>query len=80
MEKLNTTLARVLSESFPEAKVKIDRSKPSEKFGGLVVWKGFEGTDQVDRQGRLWKVLRQNLSRDEQLKITAILTMTPAER
>ena len=80
MENLNTKIARVLSENFPEAKVTIDRSRPSDKFGGLVVWKGFEGSDQVDRQGRLWKVLRQTLSRDEQLKITAILTMTPTER
>jgi acid stress-induced BolA-like protein IbaG/YrbA len=80
MESLNLKLRRVISESFPDAKVKIDRSKPADKFGGLVVWKGFEGADQVARQERLWKILRDQLSRDEQLKITAILTMTPAER
>ena len=50
------------------------------KVSGFVVWKDFEGMDQVDRQGRVWDVLRAELSPDEQLRITAILTMTPAER
>lgn len=60
--------------------VKTVPAKLLEKFSGLVVWKGFEGLDQVDRQRQVWKVLRSQLSRDEQVRITAVLTLTPAER
>ena len=73
-------LSRVLTQAFPGAAVQLDQSKPLGKFSGLVVWDGFGGLEQVDRQARLWKRLRAELSKEEQLKITAILTMTPAER
>jgi hypothetical protein len=73
-------LSKLVGGQFPGAKVSLDQAKPAEKVGGMIVWDGFEGMEQVDRQNRLWKVLRANLSRDEQLMITAILTMSPSER
>lgn len=77
---LSKRVGRILAEQFPGAKVTIERAKPAEKIGGIIVWKGFDGLDQVDRQSRLWSALRSQLSSDEQRKITAILTMAPAER
>ena len=73
-------VSQLLVRSFPDARISIDEAKPSKKLSGIVVWPGFDGLEQVDRQSRLWKVLRSKLSPEEQLKITAILTMTPAER
>lgn len=75
---LRRKLFRVLKAEFPKADISLDQ--PGTKVSGLIVWQGFEGLEQVDRQSRLWKTLRSSLSRDEQLKISAILTMAPVER
>jgi len=53
--------------------------RPPRKVGGFLIWDGFSGLEQIERQNRLWGVLRERLSRDDQLRITAILTATPAE-
>jgi hypothetical protein len=73
-------LSKLLGRHFPSAKISLDQAKPAEKIGGMIIWDGFEGMDQVDRQNRLWKALRANLSPEEQLMITAILTMSATER
>lgn len=36
--------------------------------------------EQIDRQQKLADVIQANLPRDEQVRITAILTVTPDER
>jgi acid stress-induced BolA-like protein IbaG/YrbA len=75
---LRKKISKVLRQKFPDARVSLDQ--PGERVSGMMVWKGFEGLEQLDRQDRVWKVLRAKLSRDEQLRIAAILTMTPLER
>jgi len=79
-EPLPRKLKRVLAERFPRARIVLERTTPLNKYSGIITWDGFDGLDQVDRQTALWKVLRANLDKDEQLKITAILTMTSSER
>ena len=75
-----TRLLRLLKDNFPGAEFNIQRSGPLERFAGVMVWGGFEGFEQIERQERLWKVLRSHLSPDDERKVAAILTMTPAER
>jgi hypothetical protein len=44
-----------------------------------MVWAGFEGQEQSDRQRRLWQAIRADLPADEQLQVSATLTLTPEE-
>jgi hypothetical protein len=78
--RLKGKIQALLTQNFPNARLMLDESKPLNKVSGMLIWGGFDGMEQIDRQSKLWRVLRSNLSPDEQLKITAILTMTPAER
>jgi stress-induced morphogen len=52
----------------------------NDKVGGFLIWPGFEGYDQVERQRTVWEILRERLSPDEQRRVTAILTITPLEQ
>ena len=69
----------VLARRFPGAEFDLELSVPSRKVGGFVIWPGFEGKEQIDRQQLVWQAIRGDLSRDDQLQITAILTVTPNE-
>ena len=80
MEAFAKKVKDVLVAEFPNATVALEAAKPSKKIGGLMVWEGFKGIEQIKRQTRLWKVLRHRLTPEEQLRITAILTVTPQER
>ena len=80
LDTLSRRLKSILAESFPGASLRIERRGPLKKYGGIIVWQGFEGMEQIDRQRQLWSRLRSALSAEDQLRITAILTMTPAER
>jgi len=80
MEAFAKKVKDVLVAEFPKATVDLDVVKPSKKIGGLMVWEGFKGIEQIKRQTKLWKVLRHRLTPEEQLRITAILTVTPQER
>ena len=80
MEAFAKKVKDVLVAEFPKATIDLDVAKPSKKIGGLMVWQGFKGIEQIKRQTRLWKVLRLRLTPEEQLRITAILTVTPQER
>lgn len=79
-ESFARRLTRVLREAFPGATVRLDKVSSSDKVSGFLVWNGFGGVDQIDRQSRLWQILRARLSAEEQMKISAVLTLTPSER
>lgn len=70
---------RRLEQSFPGATVELE-TPYDDRVGGVLLWDGFQGVDQIDRQRRLWKALRSGLTQGEQLRVTAILTVTPSER
>ena len=80
MEELMNRLRNLLDAEFPEAKVELEQASPAEKVGGFLIWSGFDGMEQIERQQRLADVIRSKLSRDDQIRITAILTVTPDER
>ena len=69
----------MLEREFPGAQISLDQASPSDRVGGLLVWDGFDQMEQIDRQRLVAKKIRENLPREEQMRVTAILTMTTAE-
>jgi hypothetical protein len=79
MEELMQRVRGVLARAFDGAIINLDPASPAEKVGGIVIWDGFEGMEQIERQRLLASKIREGLSPAEQLKVTAILTLTNAE-
>jgi hypothetical protein len=79
MEEFKATLEESLKQSFPGCDPQLEIVEPMEKIGGVLVWQGFEGLPQHERQARLWAFLRQSLDLLDQMRVTAILTVTPLE-
>lgn len=77
-EALKKKLLQLLVEKFADAKIE-DLQVTAGRVGGVLIWSGFKEMAQVDRQQELWKILRSNLDREEQLKISLIITLTPTE-
>ncbi len=80
MEELIDRLRNLLEAEFPGAEVELEAASPTDKLGGFLIWKGFEGMEQIDRQEKLANVIRSRLPHEDQLRISAILTITPDER
>ena len=49
------------------------------KLAAHSLLKKFRGMQQIDRQTALRKVLRENLTREEQICVGVIFTLTPQE-
>ena len=81
MEELIAKVEELLSIHFPSQsnKFEIEETVPSEKIGGSFITQCFDGIDQVDRQTVMRQMLREQLSREEYLKLGVIFTMTPQE-
>jgi hypothetical protein len=69
----------LLIGNFDGSRAELELTPSADKIGGFLVWKGFEGEPHIDRQKQVWSVLRKHLQREDQRKITAILTVSPAE-
>ncbi len=52
---------------------------PEGRVGGFVISDSFRGKSQLERQDMLWDKLDEILDEEKDLKIIALLTMTPAE-
>ena len=76
---LRKKLKGLLESDFPNCSLHLERASGSGRIGGELVWSGFVGKDQLERQTVLSKLMRDQLSRDEQLKLSTILTFTPEE-
>jgi acid stress-induced BolA-like protein IbaG/YrbA len=79
MEKFIQKLTDLLHAGFPGSDVEIEIAVPGQRVRGLLVWNGFQGLEPIERQDRVWDFLEKQLSRDEQLGITTMLTLTPEE-
>ena len=80
MADLIDRLRDLLSKAFPGAEVELEQARPAEKIGGSLIWSGFEGMEQIDRQQKLAQVIRDALPREDQISITLILTLIREER
>lgn len=79
MTKLKSKLLRMLRQQFAGAELDIRYSEFSGKLEGTIVWKGFAGMDQVDRQRALRSLVQSKLTQDERACLSGIFTMTPEE-
>ena len=78
MEDILQKLSALLRSHFPNCELEIEYVADG-NVSGFMIWEGFELLDHIDRQRKVWEVIRKNLSRDEWGKVRAVLTMTPEE-
>ena len=79
MERLRQQLELWLPGQFPQAEIVLDPARRGQKIGGILAWDGFAGLEPIDRQGLLWRAIRTRFHREDQLGISSIITLTPAE-
>lgn len=80
MATLAQKVGSVLAQRFAGASLELKRLRPGDRIGGTVVWDGFTGLSQLDRQTQLRDALIEALAPDEHVKVSFILTVTPVER
>ena len=76
--EIQEKVRKIIEESFPGCQLEIDLDSSSQRVTGFLIWSGFEDIDQMDRQNKLWDVLKKRLG-DEATRILAIFTHTPNE-
>lgn len=68
----------LLGERFPGATANVDSTPYSEKLSGYLIWSGFDGEEQIERQNQVISWLRQRLGAEAKL-ISVILTYSTNE-
>ena len=80
MAEIVERIRDAIEQGLPGAVIDdMDEAGVGGRIGGAVIWSGFSGVEQIQRQEKLWEVLRGALSREEQLQISLIITLTPDE-
>lgn len=79
MATLNQKLKRALTSGFRGAEVMLTPFNHGKRLGGTLIWTGFEGKPQIDRQVELRRLIDKALPLDERLQVSFILTVTPEE-
>ena len=70
----------LLNDEFPQADaLKFEPNTDGRTVSGFLVSEDFNGMENADRQDKLWDILEQNLSIDEQSKILSVIVLTPDE-
>jgi acid stress-induced BolA-like protein IbaG/YrbA len=78
MEDFMQRLTDLLRQQFANCELEIE-PVGSGRIGGFLIWDGFTGREQIDRQREVWRVIRSSLDAHEQRRVSAILTLTPEE-
>lgn len=83
MDDLVSHLENALHHRFPgssPALSLIESGSPIySRVGGFLVWDGFDGVSQRERQRQIWDLLRSDFTTEQQVRVSAILTLTPLE-
>lgn len=79
MDELIQQLNCIFAQEFPGATPELEQAKPLQKVGGYLIWAGFDGVEQIDRQRQVSAAIKRHLAIPEQLQVTTILTLTPDE-
>ena len=53
--------------------------EPPSRVGGFLIWDGFDGINQHERQHQVWEMMRSELSSEALQRVIAVLTLTPLE-
>jgi hypothetical protein len=78
MDDFIQKLTQILQKNFTGSDLELQQAS-AQRVGGLLIWDGFAGKEQIDRQREVWRVLRAELTPDDQLKVAAMLTLTREE-
>ena len=78
-ERLRTSLVEGLKAAGIRAEVQSEAVPMTKLHRVLVLAAKFRHLKQYERQDLVWRIMEKNLSPDEQLRISMILTLTPAE-
>lgn len=81
--KVAHKLIKVLISAFPGATILIENESkfdPASKISAELIWDGFSGMDQIDRQVMLYLVKRDELTLQEFCMTDFIMTLTHAEK
>ena len=70
---------RALRSNFRGAEIHLKRLSAGRRVGGSLIWDGFKGKPQIDRQTKLRRVIERALPPDQQVEVSFILTLTPDE-
>jgi hypothetical protein len=79
MDDLIKKIDEVLRGNLAGATTELELLPPLSKVSGFILWDGFEGNDDMDRQNRVWDLLQTNLTPEERRRVSAIFTLTPHE-
>jgi acid stress-induced BolA-like protein IbaG/YrbA len=71
-------VAQLLQSSFAGATVNVEDG-PYGRVDALVVSGSFQVVSDQARQGLVWRALKQQLSKEEQLQVSFVLASTPEE-
>jgi hypothetical protein len=80
MDKVLQKLKKVLKEEFPSATLDLKRDWDRSRIGGFIIWRGFNGKEFGERHERVWKVIRQHMSNEEQEELATFWTLNPIEQ
>jgi stress-induced morphogen len=58
MERVKERVRKALENEFAGAGILLEDIRPN-KFIVTVVWEGFKGTDEPDRQELIWRILKE---------------------
>lgn len=70
-------VTQILEEAFQGLRADIEEI-PGGRLSGMIVWNGFDGQDQADRQKKVRDVLKAALGQEIQ-KVGILLTYTQNE-
>ena len=65
MERIKERVRTALLSEFAGADISLEDIRPS-KFIATIVWEGFKGTDEPDRQDLIWQVLKNEFGDQSQ--------------
>lgn len=78
MEDLLQKLSDLLRSRFPQCEIELEY-RGDGRVSGFLIWEGFAGSEHIERQRMVWNLIRKELPQEEQVKIVAVLTLTPEE-
>lgn len=72
-------VTRILADRFANFDHHLEKVPGTGRIAGFIISTSFNGKDDSKRQQMLWKELRREFSKEELLRIGAIVAMTPQE-
>lgn len=79
MDPLVEEIEGIFRRELPGSEPALETLAPSTKVSGYLVWDGFDGKEQTERQSSVRRVMRQYLAPEDLVRVSLVLTLTPHE-